>query len=114
MEKSEPTKPTKSKVRPNTETLLTRPTNKETKRIFVAATRMNDGKTTTCLGLYASLKNTFDRVGFIKPIGQRFLKVQGKDIDEDSFLLDSIYDVATPISAMAPLPGVIWINPIPP
>ncbi|MCB1124233.1 MAG: AAA family ATPase, partial [Verrucomicrobiae bacterium] len=83
--------------------LLQKPTNKETKRIFVAATRMNDGKTTTCLGLFASLLTQFDRVGFIKPIGQRFLKVEGLDIDEDSFLLDSIYNVSTPISAMSPI-----------
>lgn len=83
--------------------LLKKPTNGETKRIFVAATRMNDGKTTTCLGLFASLLNQFSRVGFIKPIGQRFLKVEGQDIDEDSFLLDSIYDVSTPISAMSPI-----------
>jgi BioD-like phosphotransacetylase family protein len=83
--------------------LLKRPTNKETKRIFVAATRMNDGKTTTCLGLFASLLTRFSRVGFIKPIGQRFLKVEGQDIDEDSFLLDSIYNVSTPISAMSPI-----------
>lgn len=83
--------------------LLEKPTNKETKRIFVAATRMNDGKTTTCLGLFASLLTQFKRVGFIKPIGQRFLKVEGRDIDEDSFLLDSIYNVSTPISAMSPI-----------
>ena len=86
-----------------TTSLLSRPTNKETKRIYVAATRMNDGKTTTCLGLFASLLSEFSRVGFIKPIGQRFLKVQGKDIDEDSFLLDSIYHVSTPIAAMSPI-----------
>lgn len=85
------------------EVLLKRPTNKETKRIFVAATRMNDGKTTTCLGLFASLLSQFPQVGFIKPIGQRFLKVEGLDIDEDSFLLDSIYNVSTPISAMSPI-----------
>ena len=82
---------------------LKRPTNVETKRIFVAATRMNDGKTTTCLGLFAALLSNYSRVGFIKPIGQRFLKVRGKDIDEDSFLLDSIFDVSTPISAMSPI-----------
>jgi len=83
--------------------LLSKPINKETKRIFVAATDMNDGKTTTCLGLYASLLSKFKHVGFIKPIGQRFLKVRGQDIDEDSFLFDSIYDIATPISAMSPI-----------
>jgi BioD-like phosphotransacetylase family protein len=101
MSKSSPTKPAKNKT--SKEVLLTRPTNKETKRIFVAATRMNDGKTTTCLGLFASLLAQFSNVGFIKPIGQRFLKVEGLDIDEDSFLLDSIYNVSTPISAMSPI-----------
>ena len=34
--------------------LLTKPTNAITRRIFVAATRMNDGKTTACLGLFAA------------------------------------------------------------
>ncbi|NBN95683.1 MAG: hypothetical protein EBV31_08750 [Verrucomicrobia bacterium] len=36
--------------------LLLRPMNLDTRRIFVAATRMNDGKTTTCLGLTAALQ----------------------------------------------------------
>ena len=36
--------------------LLARPMNLDTRRIFVAATRMNDGKTTTCLGLTAALQ----------------------------------------------------------
>jgi BioD-like phosphotransacetylase family protein len=103
MEKLDQKNPAVGKTPAESMSQLAKPTNKETKRIFVAATRMNDGKTTTCLGLFASLLNEFSRVGFIKPIGQRFLKVQGHDIDEDSFLFDSIYHVATPISAMSPI-----------
>ena len=83
--------------------LLTGPTNTETKRIFVAATRMNDGKTTTCLGLYGALQSRFPRVGFIKPVGQRFVEVQGQKIDEDSVLLDSIFQVRVPIESMSPV-----------
>ena len=83
--------------------LLAKPTNTETKRVFVAATRMNDGKTTTCLGLYGALQTRFPRVGFIKPVGQRFVEVQGKKIDEDSVLLDSIFQVRVPIESMSPL-----------
>lgn len=83
--------------------LLAKPTNTETKRVFVAATRMNDGKTTTCLGLYGALQTRFPRVGFIKPVGQRFVDVQGKKIDEDSVLLDSIFQVRVPIESMSPL-----------
>ncbi|WP_052360805.1 phosphotransacetylase family protein [Geminisphaera colitermitum] len=83
--------------------LLTRPTNEITKRVFVAATRMNDGKTTTCLALYAALQSLYPRVGFIKPVGQRFVDVQGQKIDEDSVLLDTIYQVHVPIESMSPV-----------
>lgn len=83
--------------------LLKAPTNVTTKRIFVAATRMNDGKTTTCLGLFAALQSLYPRVGFIKPIGQRFIEVQGHQVDEDSVLLDTIYNVHVPIESMSPI-----------
>ena len=85
------------------QSLLTEPTNKEIKRVFVAATRMNDGKTTTCLGLYGALQTIFPRVGFIKPVGQRFVSVQGAQVDEDSFLFDTIYNVRVPIQSMSPV-----------
>lgn len=83
--------------------LLRAPTNSVTKRIFVAATRMNDGKTTTCLGLFAALQALYPRVGFIKPVGQRFIEVDGHQVDEDSFLLDTIYNVHVPLESMSPV-----------
>jgi len=84
-------------------TLQARPKNVQTRRIFVAATRMNEGKTTTCLGLFKALSARLSQVGYIKPVGQRFIDVKGSKIDEDSYLLDSIFDVRTPIEAMSPL-----------
>jgi len=84
-------------------TLLAAPRNVITKRIFVAATRMNEGKTTVCLGLFAALRSLSPSVGYIKPIGQRFVEVQGARIDEDSLLLDSIFQVEVPIEAMSPI-----------
>jgi BioD-like phosphotransacetylase family protein len=83
--------------------LLAKPTNIITRRIFVAATRMNDGKTTACLGLFAALQNLYPRVGFIKPVGQRFVEVEGHKVDEDSYLLDMIYKVQVPIESMSPI-----------
>ncbi len=83
--------------------LLTAPKNTTTKRIFIAATRMNDGKTTTSLALFAALRSFTPKVGFIKPVGQRFVEVEGHQIDEDSVLLDKIFDVKVPISAMSPI-----------
>jgi hypothetical protein len=84
-------------------TLLTAPRNVIAKRIFVAATRMNEGKTTVCLGLFAALRSLSPSVGYIKPIGQRFVEVQGAKIDEDSLLLESIFQVEVPIEARSPV-----------
>lgn len=83
--------------------LLARPVNTVTKRIFVAATRMNVGKTTTCMGLFSALRSRYPRVGFIKPVGQRFVNVGGVSVDEDSFLLDRVFQVQAPIESMSPV-----------
>ncbi len=83
--------------------LLTKPENRETPRLFIAATRQNEGKTTTCLGLFGALQTCFSHVAYIKPIGQRFVDVDGIKIDEDSFLLNSIYPVDAPLEAMSPI-----------
>ncbi len=82
---------------------LSCPVNTQTKRIFVAATRMNDGKTTTCLGLFEVLRSLYPRIGFIKPVGQRYVTVEGMLVDEDSFLFDQIYHVQVPIESMSPV-----------
>jgi BioD-like phosphotransacetylase family protein len=74
-----------------------------TPRIFVAATRMDDGKTTTSVGLYAALQQRFPRIGYIKPVGQRFVEIEGAKIDEDSVLMSETYRVKTPIRSMNPL-----------
>ncbi len=90
-------------VEPDDTEVLTKPRNVSTKRIFVAATRQNDGKTTTSLGLFAAMRTRTKKVGFIKPVGQRFIEVDGNKIDEDTVLLDSVFDVQVPIEAMSPV-----------
>lgn len=79
------------------------PLNSTTPRVFVAATKQNDGKTTTSLGLFAALQKRFGRIGFIKPVGQRFIEVEGRQIDEDSVLIDRTFAVHTPLDAMSPI-----------
>src|SRR5215210_8529004 len=74
-----------------------------TPRVFIAATKQNDGKTTTSVGLFAALKKRLGRIGFIKPVGQRFIEVDGHQIDEDSVLIDRTFGVATPLEAMSPI-----------
>lgn len=77
--------------------------NHETPRVFVAATQQNDGKTTTALGLFSALKKRLGRIGFIKPVGQRFVDVEGLRVDEDSVLMNQTFSVQTPLEAMSPI-----------
>lgn len=60
------------------------------KKIFIAATKQNDGKTTVSLGLIYNLKDRFKKVAFIKPIGQRYLEEEGVKVDEDSVLIEKV------------------------
>jgi BioD-like phosphotransacetylase family protein len=77
--------------------------NRSTPRIFVAATRQNDGKTTLSMGLFAAFAKRLGRIGYIKPVGQRFIEVDGKRIDEDSVLMERTFRVAVPLEAMSPI-----------
>jgi BioD-like phosphotransacetylase family protein len=77
--------------------------NTTTPRVFIAATRQNDGKTTTSLGLIAALQKKFPRIGYIKPVGQRFVEIAEQKIDEDTVLMDSVYGLNCPLVDMSPI-----------
>lgn len=77
--------------------------NTVTPRIFIAATHQDDGKTTSSLGLLAAFEKRLGRIGYIKPVGQRFSTVEGQMIDEDSVLIENTYDLKTPLEAMSPI-----------
>eukprot|EP00980_Cylindrotheca_fusiformis_P021192 scaffold8150_cov118-Cylindrotheca_fusiformis.AAC.1 len=53
--------------------------------VYVAATRQHVGKTSTSLALLSGLQKRFDRVGFMKPVGQQSLTVEedGKMVNAD-------------------------------
>lgn len=74
-----------------------------TPRIFIAATEQDTGKTTTSLGLYSALGKKFPQIGYIKPVGQRFTEVDGRCIDEDSLLIQTIYQTRVPLEDMSPI-----------
>lgn len=77
--------------------------NEVTPRVFVAATRQNDGKTTTSLGLLSALERRYGRVGYIKPVGQRFVEIDEQKIDEDSVLMDRVFRLNCPLVDMSPI-----------
>jgi BioD-like phosphotransacetylase family protein len=55
------------------------------------------------VGLFAALQSRFPRIGFIKPVGQRFVEVEGAKIDEDTVLINDTYHPHTPLRAMSPI-----------
>ena len=77
--------------------------NCETPRVFIAATRQNDGKTTTSLGLLSALQQRYPRIGYIKPVGQRFVEIEEQKIDEDTVLMDRVYRLNCPLVDMSPI-----------
>jgi BioD-like phosphotransacetylase family protein len=77
--------------------------NNTTPRVFIAATRQNDGKTTASLGLIAALKQFYPRIGYIKPVGQRFVEIEEQKIDEDTVLMDAVFRLNCPLVDMSPI-----------
>ncbi len=77
--------------------------NNVTPRLFIAATQQNDGKTTVALGLFNAMRKARGRVGFIKPVGQRFADIEGNKVDEDTVLIDSTFGIATPLGDISPI-----------
>ncbi len=73
------------------------------KKIFIAATKQNDGKTTASLGLICNFQKRFKNVGFIKPIGQRYLEEDGVKIDEDSVLIEEVCGIKCGLKDMSPI-----------
>lgn len=73
------------------------------KRVFVAATRQNDGKTAISLGLICAFARENINVGFIKPVGQRYLIEDGQKIDEDSLLIRNVCNLRGNLKDMSPV-----------
>jgi BioD-like phosphotransacetylase family protein len=73
------------------------------RRIFLAATGQNRGKTTTSLGLAAAIAARGHRLGFLKPVGQRYVMVGGNRADEDAVLMHEVFHLPDPLSLMSPV-----------
>ncbi len=71
--------------------------------MFLAATGQNRGKTTTSLGLLAAIRERGYRLGFMKPVGQRYLVVDGTRADEDAVLMQEVFDLPDALNDMSPV-----------
>ncbi len=73
------------------------------RKIFIAATRQNDGKTTVSLGLIHVFRKYFKDIGFIKPVGQRYIVENGYKADEDSVLIEKVCGTSSQLKDMSPI-----------
>ncbi len=72
-------------------------------RIYVAATRQNDGKTIMALGLLSAMKERFENVGYIKPVGQQVKLIDGQHIDKDASLMVEVFKIAQEPKDLSPI-----------
>ena len=73
------------------------------KKIFVASTGQNTGKTTTSISLLYLARRKYQRIGFIKPFGPKLTRYKGQDVDVDAALVAHVYDMEDDLSLMSPV-----------
>lgn len=73
------------------------------KNLFITATGRDKGKTVLTLGLHSLLMKKFGNIGYMKPLGQRYVKKGGVKIDEDVELITSLYDFPDDVKDMSPV-----------
>lgn len=74
------------------------------KKIFIAATGQNCGKTTMSISLMHLASKKYDRVGFIKPIGPKIESYGDLELDMDAILMARIYGLQKDLELMNPIP----------
>ena len=79
------------------------------RKVFVAATGQNSGKTTTSVSLMYMARKKYQRVGFIKPLGPKpTVASNGMVADKDAALMAEVFGLEDDLALMSPvvlLPG---------
>ena len=73
------------------------------RQVYLAATGMNRGKTTVCLGFLDGCLSRGLATGFLKPVGQRTVIEDGVPADEDAVLMRDVFGLAEPMTVMSPV-----------
>ena len=73
------------------------------KKIFIAATGQNCGKTTVSVSLMHLARQKYERVGFIKPLGPKIEKYGNMMLDMDAVLMAKTYGLEEDIALMNPV-----------
>lgn len=74
------------------------------RKIFVAATGQNSGKTTTSLSLMYMAQKKYSRVGFIKPLGPKpIVFTDNSIVDKDAALMAEVFGLEDRLALMSPV-----------
>lgn len=74
------------------------------RKIFIGATGQHCGKTTISLSLMHLAQKKYGRVGFMKPIGPKWIEFNGKIVDKDAAMFASVFGVEEDVELMSPVP----------
>src|SRR5512133_1093538 len=73
------------------------------KKVFIAATGQNSGKTTTSISLLYLAQKYYQRVGFIKPLGPKPVMYRGRCLDKDAVLIAQVFGLQRQLPYMSPV-----------
>ena len=73
------------------------------RKVFIAATGQDCGKTTTSLSLLHLARKKYRRVGFIKPVGPKLSRYNDLWVDKDAALIAKVFDLGDDIELMSPV-----------
>ncbi|RNC73224.1 MAG: cobyrinic acid a,c-diamide synthase [Desulfuromonadales bacterium] len=73
------------------------------RKIFIAATGQNSGKTTTSVSLMHLARKKYERVGFIKPLGPKPTTLRRIAMDKDAALMARVFGLTRDIRFMSPV-----------
>ena len=73
------------------------------KYLYISATKQDTGKTTLMIGMLQILRDMGRDVGYIKPVGQRYVEYQGLNIDEDAVLAREAFGLSDRAADMSPI-----------
>jgi len=73
------------------------------KPLYVSATLQDTGKTTLIIGLLQTLRDLGRDVGYMKPVGQRYVQYEGLNVDEDAVLARVAFHLPDPPADMSPV-----------
>jgi hypothetical protein len=71
-------------------------------RVFIAATGRNAGKTSVSLGLISFLVSRGHRVGYMKPLAQRHVRIGSQVVAEDALLMKKVFGLGGTLEDMGP------------